>query len=232
MRVRVCLVNQVKGERCLWKHTFLSRSCGPAEEAMDATFVLTVILPSLLPHKLCPLSYSSAMARAVSFLKTQAATLDKMRERLQDPSDPSRCARHQASTVYHRRLLSVGGTGTMCSNNNIQAVCEPHFSVWGCLAGCTAALNVSDVTAKRRNITASLKCLLPWLGGDNNGHSAAACFPVFRVLISLLSRAVLSEEMVHSGFHLFGSWYDWSLADVWEEQGRRQIIISSGADWI
>lgn len=66
---------------------------------------------------------------------------------------------------------------------------------------CTAALNVSDKTDKRKVLTASLKFLLPRLGagggGDNKGQSAAAeetRFSVLRIPISLLSRAVYQEK--------------------------------------
>lgn len=178
------------------------------------------------------------MARSVLFLKTQAATLDsKTRERLWNTSDPSHSVRHEASSIYNWRLISVNGTGTICKNN-IQAFCEPCFAVWACLcrlAGCTAALNVSNMTEKQINITASLKCLLPQLGGITKANQLLQKKHMFSCVNNpdqSIIQSCSSGEIVHFGFHLFGSWCDWSLVDMWEEQGRKQINISSGADWI
>lgn len=169
------------------------------------TLVLTVILPSSLRHQLCSLSHSDQ-----SFsLKTQVATPDsEKRQRLRVTGDPGRSVSHQASTG--RPLLTPGFIGWHWDN-----IEQQHLGIlWATLfslglfvsfSWCAAALNVSDMTEKPRNISASFKCLLPrW--GDNKDQSEAAeetRFPVLRIPISLSSRAVYQEKWCTQGFIYF-----------------------------
>lgn len=95
------------------------------------------------------------------------------------------------------------------------------------------------MTEKQRNVTTSLERLLPWLGGGGGGISKAyqllqkkLMFSCFRNPDQTIIQSCLSGEMVHLEFHLFGSWYDWSLVEKWKKEERNQINISSSADWI
>lgn len=202
MRVWVC----VRGESCHpGERWALSSSAGGVGRLK--TLVLTVILPSSLRHQLCSLSHSDQSCS----LKTQAATLDgEKRQRLRVTGDPARSVRHRASTV--RPLPAPGFIRWHWDNieqqqqhSGILRVSLFSLGLFVSSGWCAAALNVSDMTEKPRNISASFKCLLPRLG-DNKDQSEAAeetRFRVLRIPISLSSRAAYQEKRCTQGFIYF-----------------------------
>lgn len=191
-----------------WKMSVICGSIPSSAGGVDQlkTLVQTVILPSSLRHQLCSLSHSDQSCS----LKTQTVTLDsEKRQRLRVTGDPGRSVRHQASTM--RPLLTPGFIRWHWDNIEQQ---QHSGILWATLFSlglfvsfgwCAAALNVSDMTEKPRNISASFKCLPPRLG-DNKDQSEAAeetCFPVLRIPISLSSRAVYQEKWCSQGFIYF-----------------------------